>query len=98
MGVWRPCGAQGTCSEHSRGEVTPPLSAFVLLLLLLHGRLVKKFCLGSDFDLLWGCPCGEKSNGEKKQKCEEKHTWTCLDEPVPDDAIIMHYSPIALSH
>lgn len=53
LGVW------GTCSEHSTGEVVPPLSACALLL-LLNDRILKKFCFGGDFDLLWGCPCGDK--------------------------------------
>lgn len=96
-GCGGPAELRGTCSEDSNGEVTPPLSACVLLLLLLRGRILEKSCLGDDFDLLWGCPFGEKSGGGKQLKCEEKCTSTCLDEPVPDDAV-MQCSPTASSH
>lgn len=62
----------------------------------LKPGILKQFCLGGDCDLLWGSPFVEKSSGEKQLRYE-KQTLTCLDGPVPDDAV-MHYSPIALSH
>lgn len=80
LGLWRLCRTEGNYSEHSRGEdgTCTVFLCSLFPLLLLGDRMLRKFWLGNDLDLvLWSWPGADKSDGEKRLKSEVKSSLAC---------------------